>query len=345
MAVHRHLRDPRTLARRFAIAALTALGTAGVFASAQAAETAYPQQAVNIIVPFAPGGSLDATARVLADKLKDVLGQPVLVVNKPGAGSAVGARYVAQSRPDGYNIFIASGSAYGFLHLLVPNFEFRVKDFAPLGAVAVYTSLFAVNQALPVKSMADLVKLAQEKPGGLSFCTTGVGGLNHLQLEMFKDLVQAKTGKPLNVTHVPYNGVAPALTALKTGEVQACALPYSTIVRNFEGQGIHVLSVQRRDRLAAMPDVPVTGEQGYPEMDDNEQLVTLAAPAGTPPEVVRKLEAALQTAMKDPAVVKKLDDLDVQPTFVSSTDAVKWLNKDVEKFSRIIRKAGLAVSQ
>ena len=345
MAVHRHLCELSTLAQRFAIAALTTLGTLGASASAQAAETTYPQQAVNIIVPFAPGGSLDATARVLADKLKDVLGQPVLVVNKPGAGSAVGARYVAQSRPDGYNIFIASGSAYGFLHLLVPNFEFRVKDFSPLGAVAVYTSLFAVNQSLPVKSMADLVKLAQEKPGGLSFCTTGVGGLNHLQLEMLKDLVQAKTGKPLNVTHVPYNGVAPALTALKTGEVQACALPYSTIVRNFEGQGIHVLSVQRRDRLAAMPDVPVTGEQGYPEMDDNVQLVTLAAPAGTPPDVVHKLEAALQTAMKDPAVVKKLDDLDVQPTFVSATDAVKWLNKDVEKFSKIIKKSGLAVAQ
>lgn len=162
---------------------------------------------------------------------------------------------------------------------------------------------------------------------------------------MLKDLVHTKTGKPLNVTHVPYNGVAPALTALKTGEVQACALPYSAIVRNFEGNGIRILSVQRHDRLAAMPNVPVTGEQGYPEMDDNEQLVTLAAPAGTPPDVVRKLEAALQTAMKDPAVVKKLDDLDVQPTFVKSADAVKWLNKDVEKFSKIIRKAGLAVAQ
>jgi tripartite-type tricarboxylate transporter receptor subunit TctC len=345
MAIHRLLRGLRMLTRHLAFAGLATLGALSAPVSVLAAETAYPQQAVNMIVPFAPGGSLDATARVLADKLKDVLGQPVLVVNKPGAGSAVGARYVAQSKPDGYNIFIASGSAYGFLHLLVPNFEFTVKDFAPLGAVAVYSSLFAVNQSVPVKSMADLVKLAQDKPGGLSFCTTGVGGLNHLQLEMFKELVQAKTGKPLNVTHVPYNGVAPALTALKTGEVQACALPYSTIVRNYEGQGIRVLSVQRRDRLAAMPQVPTTGELGYAEMDSNTQLVTLAAPAGTPPEVVHKLEAALQKAMKDPAVVKKLDDLDVQPTFVNSSDAVNWLNQDVEKFSKIIKKSGLAVAQ
>ena len=145
MTMHRHL---RTITRRLTLAGLAALGAACLPAPALAAE-AYPHQAVNIIVPFAPGGSLDATARVLADKLKDVLGQPVLVVNKPGAGSAVGARYVAQSRPDGYNIFIASGSAYGFLHLLVPNFEFKVKDFAPLGAVAVYV----VALSLVVRSM------------------------------------------------------------------------------------------------------------------------------------------------------------------------------------------------
>ncbi|MBU1358322.1 MAG: tripartite tricarboxylate transporter substrate binding protein [Gammaproteobacteria bacterium] len=342
MAFLRPTHALRTLARSFAAAGVIAFGMAG---AAHAADSDFPQRPINIVVPFAAGGSLDATARVLSEKLKDLLGQPVLVLNKPGAGSALGARFVAQSKPDGYTVFIASGSAYGFLHLLVPNFEFKVKDFTPLGAVAVYTSLFAVNQSVPVKSLGDLVKLAQDKPGSMSFCTTGVGGLNHLQLEMFKDLVKTQTGKPLDVIHVPYNGVAPALTALKGGEVQACALPYSAIVRNFEGNGIHILAVQRGDRLAAMPQVPITGEQGYPQMDDNIQLVTLAVPAGTPPDVVAKLEGALKTAMQDPTIVKKLNDLDVQPEFVGSADALKWLEKDVEKFSKIIKKSGLAVSQ
>lgn len=342
MTLFRAPHGRRTIVRSIVAAAAVTFGMTCV---THAAESDFPQRPINIIVPFAPGGSLDATARVLSDKLKDLLGQPVLVVNKPGAGSALGARYVAQSKPDGYTVFIASGSAYGFLHLLVPNFEFKTKDFTPLGAVAVYTSLFAVNASVPAKSLDELVKLAQDKPGTLSFCTTGVGGLNHLQLEMLKDLASAKTGKPLNVIHVPYNGVAPALTALKAGEVQACALPYSAIVRNFEGNGIHILAVQRKDRLEAMPNVPATGEQGYPEMDGNVQLVTLAVPAGTAPDVVAKLEGALRTAMKDPVIVKKLNDLDVQPGFVGSADALKWLNTDVEKFSKIIKKSGLAVGQ
>lgn len=331
----------RALVRNFFLAGVVALGAG----HGQAAETDFPKQPVTIIVPFAPGGSLDATARVLAEKLRDLLGQPVLVVNRPGAGSAVGARYVAQAKPDGYTLFIASGSAFGFLNLIVPNFEYQLKDYAPLGGVAVYTSLFAVNSSAQVKTLPELVKLANDRPGGLSFCTTGVSGLNHLQLEMFKGLVKSKTGTALNVIHVPYNGVAPALTGLRAGEVQACALPYSSIVRNFEGNGIHNIAVQRRERLKAMPQVGTTGEQGYPEMDDNEQLVTLSAPAGTPANVIAKLEAALQTAMKDADIVRKLNDLDVQPTFVGSSDARKWLEKDVAKFSKVIKASGLAVQQ
>ncbi|AGU53528.1 putative Bug-like extra-cytoplasmic solute receptor, TTT family [Variovorax paradoxus B4] len=331
----------RALIRNLFLAGAIALG-AGV---GQAAETDYPKQPVTIIVPFAPGGSLDATARVIAEKLRDLLGQPVLVVNRPGAGSAVGARYVAQAKPDGYTLFIASGSAFGFLNLIVPNFEYQLKDYTPLGGVAIYTSLFAVNASAQVKTLPELVKLAHDRPGGLSFCTTGVSGLNHLQLEMFKGLVKSKTGTALNVIHVPYNGVAPALTGLRAGEVQACALPYSSIVRNFEGNGIRNIAVQRHERLKAMPQVGTTGEQGYPEMDDNEQLVTLSAPAGTPASVVAKLEAALQTTMKDAEIVRKLNDLDVQPTFVGSSDARKWLEKDVTKFSKVIKAAGLTVQQ
>jgi tripartite-type tricarboxylate transporter receptor subunit TctC len=331
----------RALVRNLFLAGVVALGAS----HGQAAETDFPKQPVTIIVPFAPGGSLDATARVLAEKLRDLLGQPVLVVNRPGAGSAVGARYVAQAKPDGYTLFIASGSAFGFLNLIVPNFEFQLKDYAPLGGVAVYTSLFAVNSSAQVRTLPELVKLATDRPGGLSFCTTGVSGLNHLQMEMFKGLVKSKTGAALNVIHVPYNGVAPALTGLRAGEVQACALPYSSIVRNFEGNGIHNIAVQRHERLKAMPQVGTTGEQGYPEMDDNEQLVTLSAPAGTPANVIAKLEAALQTAMKDADIVRKLNDLDVQPTFVGASDARKWLEKDVAKFSKVIKTSGLAVQQ
>ena len=307
----------------------------------QAAESDFPKQPVTIIVPFAAGGSLDATARAIATKLPGLLGQPVLVVNRPGAGSEVGDSFVAQAKPDGYTLLIASGSTLGFLHLTQPDFKYRLKDFAVLDGVAINDSLFAVNSSVPAKTLSDLVKLAHDKPGGLSFCTTGVGGLNQLQLEMFKGLVKTKTGTTLNVTEVPYNGVTPALLALRAGQVQVCTLPYSSVVRNFEGKGIHVIAVQRPTRMKAMPHVETTGEQGYPEMDDNGQLVTLLAPAGTPAEVIAKLESALRATMKAPAVIKKLNDLDVQPTFVDSSNATKWFEENVAKYSALIKSAGL----
>jgi tripartite-type tricarboxylate transporter receptor subunit TctC len=146
-----------------------------------------------------------------------------------------------------------------------------------------------------------------------------------------------------NVTHVPYNGVAPALTALRAGDVDACVLPYSGLIKNTDGNGIRVIAVQRGKRLATMPNVATTGEQGYPEMDDNDQMVTISAPAHTPPAVVQKLEAAIQSVMSEPGVIASLNELDVQPAFVKAADAQKWLEGDVKKLSALIQSSGLAV--
>ncbi len=331
----------RRIRAKFLACVLLGAAAAG---AAHAAEGDYPQQPINIVVPFAPGGSLDATARLLATKLQPKLGQPVIVLNKPGAGSAVGARFVATSKPDGYTLLMASGSAFGFLHLLVKNYDTGLKDFTTLGGVSVNSSVFAVNPSVPVKSLTELVALAATKPGGVSICSTGQGGLNHLQLEMFKGLVKRKNpSADFNVTHVPYNGVAPALTALRAGDVEACVLPYSGLIKNTDGNGIRVIAVQRGKRLATMPNVATTGEQGYPEMDDNDQKVTISAPARTPPAIVQKLEAAIQSVMADPSVIASMNELDVQPDFVKSADAQKWLDGDVKKLSALIMSSGLAV--
>jgi tripartite-type tricarboxylate transporter receptor subunit TctC len=330
------------LGRRSLLAA--AIAAVASQASMAAAATDYPQQPITIIVPFAPGGSLDSTARILAEKLKGKLGQPVLVLNRPGAGSAVGARAAATSRPDGYTLFLASGSAFGFLHLLVRNYDVGLKDFAPLAGVAVNSSVFAVNPSVPVKNLPELVAHAASKAGGMSICSTGQGGLNHLQLEMFKGLVKRKhPNVKFNVTHVPYNGVAPALTALRAGDVDACVLPYSGLIKNTDGAGIRVIAVQRGKRLAALPKVATTGEQGYAEMDGNDQLVTLSAPANTPQPVLQKLETAVQSIMAEPAVISSLNDIDVQPVFVKADDAQQWLQEDVKKLSPIIQESGLAI--
>lgn len=317
---------------------------AGLFAASAATQAFsaapdFPTKPVTLVVPFAAGGSLDVTARIIAERLKDELGQPVVILNRPGAGSAVGARAVAASPADGHTLFFTSGSAYGFLHLLVPNMELKLQDFVPVAVVASNPSVVVASTKIPVKSLAELG--SYPNPAEISFCSTGAGGLNHLQLEMFRKAVKAKTGKDYGVTHVPYNGLAPALTGVRDGSVQACMLPYTALVKNLNGKELRVLAVQSKNRLPWLPDVPTTGQQGYPELDGNDAFVNIAAPKGTPEPVVAKLEAAVQKTMQDPTVLKKLQDLEVQTVFLGSRNTRKWLEDDVRKFSTLIRDAGL----
>lgn len=331
------MQNPRTPRRRLIQGLAAGLLAAATGLPALAAD--FPTKPVTLVVPFAAGGGLDVTARIIADRLKDELGQPVVILNRPGAGSSVGARVVASSPADGHTLFFTSGSAYAFVNQLVPNIELKLQDFAPIAAVASNPAVIVASTRIPVKSVAELANYAN--PAEISFCSTGSGGLNHLQLEMFRSVVKTRTGKPYNVTHVPYNGLAPALTGVRDGSVQACMLPYTALVKNLNGKDLRVLAVQSKNRLPWLPDVPTTGQQGYPEMDGNDSFVNIAAPKGTPDAVIARLEGALQKTMQDPVVRKKLEDLEVQTLFMGSRDTQKWLEDEVRKFTTIIRDAGL----
>lgn len=322
---------------------------AGLFAAlapvAFSATADFPQKPITLVVPFSPGGSADATARILGQKLETLLGQPVVVANRPGAGSSIGARAVASAPADGYTLFFTSGSAYGYLRLLVPSYELGLDDFTPVAGVASNPSIIAVSTSLPVKSLGELVAYAQKNPNEISFCSTGTGGLNHLQLEMFKRVVKAKTGHDFEVTHVPYNGLAPALVGIRGHSVQACTLPYAGLVKNLQGKDLRILAVQSGARLPWLPQVPTTGEQGYPEMDANEEFFNIEAPKGTPQPVIAKLEGAIREALQDPTVRSKLAGFEVQPVFMSSPDTQKWLHEDVHRLSTIIHDAGLGITR
>ncbi|MGV3726253.1 Bug family tripartite tricarboxylate transporter substrate binding protein [Hydrogenophaga sp.] len=309
-------------------------------ASLPAMPADFPTKPVTLVVPFAAGGGLDVTARIIAERLKDELGQPVVILNRPGAGSSVGARVVASSPADGHTLFFTSGSAFAFANQLVPNLELKLQDFAPVAAVASNPAVIVASGNFQAKTLGELATFAN--PASINFCSTGSGGLNHLQLEMFRSVVKGKTGKPYDVTHVPYNGLAPALTGIRDGSVQACMLPYTALVKNLNGKDLRVLAVQSKARLPWLPDVPTTGQQGYPEMDGNDSFINVAAPKGTPEAVIAKLETALQKTMQDATVRKKLDDLEVQSLFMGSRDTQKWLEDEVRKFSTIIRDAGLS---
>ncbi len=308
--------------------------------SQQAFAADFPTKPVTLVVPFAAGGGLDVTARIIGERLKDELGQPVVILNRPGAGSSVGARLVAAAPADGHTLFFTSGSAFAFANLLVPNMELKLQDFAPVAAVASNPAVIVASTKVQVKSLVELAGYTNS--ADISFCSTGSGGLNHLQLEMFRNVVRSKSGKNYNVTHVPYNGLAPALTGIRDGSVQACMLPYTALVKNLNGKDLRVLAVQSKARLPWLPDVPTTGQLGYPEMDGNDSFVNIAAPKGTPELVIAKLESALQKTMQDVNVRKKLEELEVQTLFMGSRETNKWLEDEVRKFSTIIRDAGLS---
>lgn len=328
----------RTTRRRLAQGLVAGLFAAS-FAPAFSAAPDFPARPVTFVVPFAAGGGLDVTARIIAERLKDELGQPVVILNRPGAGSSVGARAVASSPADGHTLFFTSGSAFAFANLLIPNMELKLQDFAPVAAVASNPAVIVASTRVPIKSLAELAGYAN--PAEISFCSTGAGGLNHLQLEMFRRAVKARSGKDYAVTHVPYNGLAPALTGVRDGSVQACMLPYTALVKNLNGKELRVLAVQSKGRLPWLPDVPTTGQQGYPELDGNDSFVNIAAPRGTPEPVIARLEAALQKTMQDATVRKKLEELEVQTLFMGSRETQKWLEDEVRKFSPIVREAGL----
>jgi tripartite-type tricarboxylate transporter receptor subunit TctC len=302
-----------------------------------AAPDDYPTKPVQIIVPFTAGGSLDLSTRLLAEKLREYLGQPVLVMNKPGAGTALGASFAATSKPDGYTIYASSGATYGFLHLLNPGFTFGLKDFIPIAAIGAFPSVFAVYKDVPVKTLPELVTYVETHPGALTYCSTGFGGLNHLEFEMLKLSVKKK----LDIQHVPYQGVNPALTALLGNQVQVCTLPYSSLVKKNDGKLIRILAVMRPKRLSFIPEVPTTGEAGYPELDSNNYYLNYNAPARTPPAVIAKLEAAFEKAMQDKDLRKRLEQLDIQPEYLNSRDLQKWLEGQVRKFEPVIRKANI----
>ena len=309
------------------------------------ADDPFPSRTVTVILPFAAGGSLDFTGRVIAEKLTEVLRQPVVVSNRPGAANTTASLALAAAPADGHTLLLTSGATWGHAHMLVKGFKLTVDDFMPVARVAMNYSLFAVNAKLPVNSLAELVKYSQTKPGGLSFCTTGVGSQNHLQLEMLRALVKAKhPDQRFELTMVPYNGLAPAMTDLRRGDVDACVLPYAPNVTELDGKELRIISIQAPKRIPKIPNVQTTGEQGYPELDQNESPVIFSVLKGTPPEVVRKLEAAIKMAIQDPVVFKRLDDADLAPGFTGTAEIGPRVRADVTRTMQIVRDARLQVA-
>ncbi|WP_315122601.1 tripartite tricarboxylate transporter substrate binding protein [Comamonas antarctica] len=273
---------------------LAAAGTLAPLAAANA-QAAYPAKPITLVVPFTPGGSVDNSGRLMADRLSRELGVPIVVDNKGGAGGAMGSVYVAKARPDGYTLIVTSQSTHVVNPAVNPNLPYdAVKDFAPITLIDRLANVLLVNADLPVRSFAELVKYAQANPGRLNYASAGTGSVSHLSMELMK--TQAK----LPMTHIPYRGAGVAVTDLIAGQVQLTWNNLSSNLGNIRHGKLRALAVAAPQRVSQLPDVPTFAELNLPDLNLTS-WTGLAAPAGTPTPIIERLYQATRKVLQDPA--------------------------------------------
>ena len=261
----------------------------------------WPSKPIRIVVPYPPGGGNDVLARLFAPELGQILGQSVVVENRPGAGGSMGSASVAKAAPDGYTLLIVNTvphtSAAGIYSKLPYD---PVKDFSAVALVASNPYVIAVNPKLPVKNIAELIALARSKPGTIFYGSAGTGSVTHLNTELFKSVVK------IDLTHVPYKGGGPAIADLLGGQVQMTTENVFLMMPYFNAGQLRPIAVTSLKRSSILPDVPTIAESGYPNFEIIGQF-GFVAPAGTPDDLIVKLNSAFNKILKSPEIIKKLN--------------------------------------
>lgn len=298
------------LSRRRAVLLSAAMATSflGPAALAQSAPAGYPERAVKIVVPFAPGAGTDAMARLVAQKLGEVMNASFVVDNKAGASGAIGTQFVAQAPADGYTLLLVA-SPFTTVAASLPSANYDpLRQFAPVGMIASGPLVWAANNQVPASNMKELVKLARQKPGALNYGSAGAGGVNHLVLELLK----ARTGT--FITHIPYRGVAPATMDMIGGQIQLVTGTIPALLPFIKNGSIKPLAVTSAKRSSALPEVPSMAEAGLPGIDVVNYFA-LMAPAGTPPAIITALNSAINKVVALPEVVArfKADAVEAAP--------------------------------
>ena len=294
-----------------------------------------PNKPIHVVIAFPPGGPTDFVGRLVADKVKDILGQTIIIENKPGANGAIGADYVAKSAPDGTTLFLTTMGAVAITPHMRNDVPYDViRDFAPVTLVVRNTTMIVMKADSPANSMKDLAAMAKAKPGELTFASTGVGANTHLALELFQ------TAAGVKFIHVPYRGAAPALTDLLGGQVQVFAADAPVLMPQIKGGKIKALGAASGQRNPMLPDVATLAEQGYPDTTiDN--WYGLLAPSKTPPAVIAKLHDAFTKAINDPVVKEKLIQSGAIPVADSSAEFGKFLKAEFDRWGKVVREKGI----
>lgn len=313
-------------------ALLVLLGCAGLWSGAQANDPTYPTGPVRLIVGFAPGGGVDLLARGVAKKLQEQLGQAVIVENRPGAGSTIGANAVARAKPDGQTLLFNS-IAQSINQSLYPNLPFdTVKDFIAVSPVATAPNAISAHPAAPFKTLAEMVEYAKKHPGQVSY--GAVGGSTTMYLGMA--MLESQAGIKMN--YVPYNGTVPSVMAAMTGEVQVVSSGYGNQEAFVRDGKLRLLAMTTAQPTNLAPGVPTVASAASLPGFEIVNWMGIFAPAGTPTPIVDKLNGAIRTLLADPEMQQIMSVQKVEPYHLSSAEFQKVLQNDVSRFAKIVRE-------
>jgi tripartite-type tricarboxylate transporter receptor subunit TctC len=308
-----------------------------VFAGTPAVAQNFPTKPVTLVLGFAPGGPSDVMARIFSRKMEEVLKQPVVIDNRPGAGGSVSGSFVARAAPDGYTILLGTGSLLAINVSLYKNLGYDpLKDFAPISMLGSQTNVLYVHPSVQAKTLADLVALTKAQPGKYNFASGGIGTPAHLAGELLK--IQAKA----DITHVPFKGTGPALQNIIAGHVQMAFNPPPPLMPHIKSGAIRAVAVSTLKRSSALPDVPTIDESGYPGFEATTWH-GIVAPAGTPRPVIDILHKAFTTALNDPDVKRQLTNLGVDVETSTPEAFGAYIKSEIPKWAEIIKASGAKV--
>jgi tripartite-type tricarboxylate transporter receptor subunit TctC len=298
---------------------------------------AFPAKPIRIVVPFSAGGPTDITARLIAPRMTELLGQPIVIDNRAGATGIIGAELVAKAPPDGYALLFGTASVVALNMVTYSKLPYdTLRDFQPLTPVMTTSTILVVHPSVPAKSLKELVALAKARPGEIALASAGIGGTLHLPIEMLMKSAGVK------LTHVPYKGAAPAVVDVVGGQVSGMFVDLPVISPYVKAGKVRALAMASPKRSVYFPDVPTTKEAGFSDVE-LQNYYALFLPARTPPDVVAKLHDAVVKTVNTPAVREKLVGTGADPLTMTPDEFTRFLRADIEMWGRVVKAAGVKV--
>jgi tripartite-type tricarboxylate transporter receptor subunit TctC len=320
--------------RRFPLIAAFGVMAAVAAAAVQGRAATYPDRPIRVIVPVPAGGGVDTIARLVTGKMRETLGQPLIIENKPGVGGSVGAEIVFGSAPDGYTLLASQPSPITTNPFLYKSLNYDPAQLTPIAIMSHVPNVLLVRVDLPAKNVQEFIAYAKANPGRLNYASQGIGTTSHLTAELFQLLTHTK------LTHVPYKGTAPAVADLLAGNVDLMFNELATSIELHKSGRARILAVTTKQRIASLPDVPTLDESGVPGCI-SDTWHALTAPPKTSEDIVAKLNAAANTALRSPDLMARFDELSIGPGGGTPAQLADLIKEETRRWGEVIRSAGI----